>query len=516
MITDPTFLLYAGVLAFAALLSLVLAVLAFFRRQTPGVTTFLFGNLAGFFYAFGSILEIQARTPTELLAALTTEYFGIATLGPLLLLTTHAITRGTGSPGTGRLASLFIVPVVVVAAVATNDSHHLFYTSLLVGHRGPFTVPLLGKGPLYMVNFAYMNICILWGALTAFRGYRKARGAYRPPLLLVLVGALFPWAGMALYQAGWSPYGLDTAPLGLALACLSFGLALFRYQLFDLGPLVVDQVFANMQEGVVVLDRQGRILGVNPAVTRILPEATSASVGRTLATLGPQAQTLAQGSQELVLPGAEGTRVYQVDRSPLRDRRGDWIGQILLLSDITVRQELAAKLARLAGSDELTSLPNRRAFLGQLRVEYGRHLRYGTPFSLAMADLDHFKRVNDLEGHEAGDAALLHVAEVWKATLRSADLLARYGGEEFTILFPETDLAEARPILERMRTCLEATPLVWKGKELRLTASFGLARPLSGDGENPEPILRRVDGALYSAKERGRNQVRLAEEDQPS
>jgi len=167
----------------------------------------------------------------------------------LLLLTTISATRGSGALGPARVALLFLVPVVVVATVATNGFHHLFYSTFLLSHRGPFTVPLLGKGPVYMINFGYMNFCILWGALTAFRGFLQARGAYRPPLFLVFLGALFPWAGMALYQTGLSPYGLDTAPLGLTLACVLFGLALFRYHLFDLRPLVVEQVFAELEIG---------------------------------------------------------------------------------------------------------------------------------------------------------------------------------------------------------------------------------------------------------------------------
>jgi diguanylate cyclase (GGDEF)-like protein len=127
-----------------------------------------------------------------------------------------------------------------------------------------------------------------------------------------------------------------------------------------------------------------------------------------------------------------------------------------------------------------------------------------------MADLDHFKAVNDNEGHDAGDAALVHVTRVWSSCLRSADLLARYGGEEFTLILPETSLAEAGAIVERMRSLLEATPLVWEGRELRLTASFGVTAA-GPETRSPDLLVRRADQALYRAKERGRNRVEVGD-----
>ena len=157
-------------------------------------------------------------------------------------------------------------------------------------------------------------------------------------------------------------------------------------------------------------------------------------------------------------------------------------------------QDQAAQLAALAHNDALTGIPNRRAWdLGLVR-EMIRARRTGAPLQVALLDVDHFKRFNDTNGHQAGDL-LLKSAAAWKAQLREGDMLARYGGEEFASLLVGCSQAEAVAILDRMRL---ATPL---GE----TVSIGVVQ---WDGEQtPEELIGGADGALYRAKEQGRNRV---------
>jgi diguanylate cyclase len=157
------------------------------------------------------------------------------------------------------------------------------------------------------------------------------------------------------------------------------------------------------------------------------------------------------------------------------------------------------KVRELAVTDELTGLPNRRAWKAELPHALERADRTGSPLSVALVDLDHFKRFNDSYGHPAGDRLLKEAAVTWQAQLRAVDHLARYGGEEFIVLLPDASTEEAHYILDRMR---EATPL---GQ----TFSAGVAtwRP----SESSDELLARTDAALYAAKHAGRNQVAVAE-----
>jgi diguanylate cyclase (GGDEF)-like protein len=168
-----------------------------------------------------------------------------------------------------------------------------------------------------------------------------------------------------------------------------------------------------------------------------------------------------------------------------------------------------ARLERLATTDELTGLWNRRHFFATVERAFDTARRYQRPLAIALFDLDDFKQINDEYGHRVGDAVLVRVGEVCRQELRDVDLAARYGGEEFVVLFPETDLAGACLAAERLRAALAATAVEVSGQVYRCTVSIGLAE--RGDADTDiDPVLQRADEALYAAKAAGRNCVRPA------
>ncbi len=175
------------------------------------------------------------------------------------------------------------------------------------------------------------------------------------------------------------------------------------------------------------------------------------------------------------------------------------------------REALAHALAvnrELATRDELTGLPNRRAMQDLMDLEHRRSLRSGRPMLLAELDIDHFKRVNDSHGHATGDRALQAFAGVVRASVRDTDVLARWGGEEFVLMLSDTQVEDARELLERVRTAVAAIEIPHASGVLRLTVSAGLALHLPGD--TVELTLERADQALYTAKSLGRNRVVVA------
>jgi diguanylate cyclase len=153
--------------------------------------------------------------------------------------------------------------------------------------------------------------------------------------------------------------------------------------------------------------------------------------------------------------------------------------------------------------DSLTGLLNRGAYEEQGAKEIARLNRYGHALTLAVTDIDYFKKINDNHGHLAGDKALTLIAQVLKQRLRTSDLIARYGGEEFVILMPDTMLDGAHLAIEQLREAIESSAFDINGKILRLTASFGITQVLAGD--SLEAAFDRADKALYEAKRLGRN-----------
>ncbi|MCC5887587.1 MAG: GGDEF domain-containing protein [Gammaproteobacteria bacterium] len=165
-----------------------------------------------------------------------------------------------------------------------------------------------------------------------------------------------------------------------------------------------------------------------------------------------------------------------------------------------------AQLHELAIRDHLTSSLNRRHFYDVAEAELQRAQRYDAPVSLLLLDLDDFKGVNDRHGHACGDAVLCQLVELIQERLRNSDVLARLGGEEFVILLPETDLAAARLLADRLRQAIAEQPFEYSGIIIPLTTSWGVATAHAED-KGIDGLLNRADRALYVAKDSGRNRV---------
>jgi diguanylate cyclase len=166
---------------------------------------------------------------------------------------------------------------------------------------------------------------------------------------------------------------------------------------------------------------------------------------------------------------------------------------------------------REARTDPLTTIGNRKAFDEKLWLLLATFEKHGEPFSLILMDLDHFKRINDGHGHQAGDHVLSRLGELLKNWVRAGDLVARYGGDEFAVLLPRTELAAARELAERirLRTAEEVSGLTFRGEQIALSFSVGVA--VSREGDSPESLILRADRGMFQSKELGRNHVSTVE-----
>ena len=168
-------------------------------------------------------------------------------------------------------------------------------------------------------------------------------------------------------------------------------------------------------------------------------------------------------------------------------------------------QDLLAQHARL---DPLTELPNRRALAERLEQEWCRHKRHGSPLSFIMADIDHFKFINDTYGHRIGDHLLQEVARAINCECRRIDLACRYGGEEFAIVVPNESVSGAAQLAERCRQTVEKIHLEHRQDLVKTTASFGVADAQGLSSE--DQLIESADAALYQAKQAGRNRIELS------
>jgi two-component system cell cycle response regulator len=205
--------------------------------------------------------------------------------------------------------------------------------------------------------------------------------------------------------------------------------------------------------------------------------------------------------------GADDYLTKPFDRGELLARVG--VGRRV----VELHRQIEAKnllLEQLALTDALTSLPNRRAIEDWANRQLSGAARYGFSFWVVMADLDHFKNINDSYGHEAGDIVLKRFAEILKANSRKSDICGRVGGEEFLFSLTHTDEQNAKLVVDRIRSELETTKFSFDSGALRVTASFGVSGFEGTRAPDLSQLISQADAALYSAKRLGRNRVEFA------
>ena len=171
--------------------------------------------------------------------------------------------------------------------------------------------------------------------------------------------------------------------------------------------------------------------------------------------------------------------------------------------------KLFGKIQRQATTDSLTGLANHKRFYETLEKELWRSRRYGGQISLIMVDIDNLKKINDAYGHRAGDKVIKQISRKIKECIRQIDTPARYGGDEFAVILPKTSLADAVVVAERMVDAVANSPITWKNEQIPLSISVGLGQ--YGADSSPEDITSRSDRALYTAKQAGKNTVRIFE-----
>ena len=290
----------------------------------------------------------------------------------------------------------------------------------------------------------------------------------------------------------------------------SHELSVTRSKLGDLLDLLPAGLLIHQEMGIVFANQEAaRILGADgdALIGRHyldFVESADAEAHRDSFTRCLRGHELIRSQDGAVL-SVDGRRIrVQVSMSPL-----PWDGLpviYVMINDVTQLKESEERLRHLSITDPLTNTFNRRHFFEVAEREVAHARRHDRPTSLLAIDIDHFKRINDSFGHAVGDEALKVFTQACEAELRASDLLGRMGGEEFAVLLPETDMAGARMVAERIRRRMAELAVPAGTDEVRFTVSIGISSCRAGE-RSVDALLSCADEALYRAKDAGRNRV---------
>jgi PAS domain S-box-containing protein len=350
---------YTLLLLTAAAVSAALAFYVWRRRDARGAGAVVLMVLAVFVWSFGYAFEIGAAGLGAKVFWAKVEYLGIVTVPFAWLVFAlrytgrdHALTRR-------NLALLAAVPLATLLLVATNEAHDLVWSRTALSPSGRFLTLDYGAG--FWVYWVYSYVLLVLGTFYLISMLVRSPRVYREQGAALLVAVAAPWVGNGMYVTGLSPVpNLDLTPFAFLLsgAALSFGL--FRLNLLDIVPVARDAVIEGMDDGVVVVDNEGRVVDLNPAARRILGRPDGVPVGDTLRRLALSlddllAENFREARAEVGLGEGAARRSYDLAISPLRDREGRSTGRLLVLRDVTERkrteEELIRQKAELASSN---------------------------------------------------------------------------------------------------------------------------------------------------------------------
>jgi diguanylate cyclase (GGDEF)-like protein len=444
------------------------------------------------------------------------EYLGATYAPPLFLLFCLEFTHHTENLSRLRQYLLWGIPAAITLLAATNEWHHLIWTGFSPSSIPGSNLYIYHHGPAFWIFMIFTYLCVGMATWVIIKTYFSSSHLYHKQLGVILIGSFLPWLGSLLYISGLNPVpGLDLTPISFAFTGAIVSGGFYYYRLLDLMPIARDTVIENLQDGVLVLDMQNRILDANPAALQIfdLPatpigESIVVALSRWPALVGILLQQ-PQSPVELLMDEAT-FRYIDLRLMPIIGHSGEPTGYLATIHDVTERKQIEAALEAktrelqiLATTDDLTGLSNRRFANQALKFEIRRAKQFQTPLSVFFFDVDNFKHINDTAGHDCGDKVLHHIAEEIRRNIRASDTAARMGGDEFLLIFPDTDLNKAKLVVERLQNALNNQRL--DCANISLTISGGATHMVRGD--TPDSIFKRIDQLLNQAKDQGKNRI---------
>jgi len=501
-------------LLLTTLITLLLTFISWRRKSTGNhALYFAICSLTVAIYAFGYAMEIQSETLETAMFWVRFQHWGIEFIAPAWLLFSLSVSGNEKRISKKIIIFLLVVSIILLLISQTLGTLNLGHINPRMDTSGAFTIFTYDRGLYNYISLGFYSICLTASTIVFLLMLFRSAPSFKKQAVIYLIGSVIPWIALIIYSLSLISSNLDFTPIALGISEIIFAFGFIKFGILDIIPLARDTIFENMNNGVLILDMDGRILDFNPALQNIFPEIQKNDVGVTLDIVFSEHPMLINlieiGQSERIeyQIGKNGdSSFYRINQSFILNN-GKFNGKIVSFYEYTSEKKLLNKLEKLATTDSLTGIFNRQHFDELVQKEISRLNRYGGKLSLIMFDLDHFKAINDTYGHIAGDKALTTVCNTFQHMLRETDIMSRFGGEEFLILTPNTGISEAKILAERLRQRLTDIKIQIDDQDLHVRASFGIASITPGEKITLEKFYKMADQATYKAKALGGNRV---------
>jgi diguanylate cyclase (GGDEF)-like protein len=413
---------------------------------------------------------------------------------------------------------LLSIPIIIdVLFIYTDQFHHLLRSDIALVTVGGLSEITVKPTFLSMCFIVYNQMFTLFALFILAVNLRNTPKRYYKQHLMLFLALCTPILLIFLMPIIHVKVLGFTAVTFLPVMIIIYYI-LFRMELLSIWPLAKDKIFANLKDGIVLTDRYGVIVEINPAAEQLLALLSQNSQSNWMSKamtpiLQSQPKLLAQYNKheetsiEIILPGEQGIS-YSATLIPIGDKVTHNAGMLFIFSDISDKKNYERELIHQAGIDELTGIYNRRFFLSKVKTQLEKP-RFIV--SLLLIDLDDFKSINDTYGHVAGDQILAAFAALMSKTYADRGIIGRFGGEEFALFLTGSDEQESLEEAERFRELVQDQVfIIYEETRIFLTVSMGIA--CANKPETTfEELYQQTDDALYVSKKTGKNKVTLQE-----
>jgi len=520
------FMMAALLVAFATFLILGAVYLLTRREPILGLKLLAAFALMNAVYSIAYAGYLLSDFETHMIGYLKMMYFALPFMMPVWYLISIQQRFDKRMLSTWRTAVLFVVPVLATLAMmlypdaVTADTswiRTLFFTghdvATLAGEGWSGFIGIhFAKGILYYALVAFTILVASLSCINFHAMIRRREGIARRRAQFMFAMALVALPLLVLTTVSRDTVLVDFSAFFTDAIAFSAFLALFKYEMFDLIPAAYYEIYRKSEYPIVILDGSHAVVALNAAAERAFGKRKNGESGRLdlVALHGGDAaaRELVAGRDAELSVSVEGKpRHYRASLTLLGRSRKRPTGSFVVYQDVTSHKDEMRRMEQMAAYDDLTKIYNRRYFFRKATEAFDQAVASRANVRLMMFDLDDFKEVNDIYGHQAGDSILAQLAKVVTGLLGPDDIFARYGGEEFVIFRRNVDETEAKELDRRICDAVSTHAFTYQRRMIRVTGSFGVAGSRGTVNKPLERYIKEADDAMYVSKSVGKNAV---------